>query len=168
MVGITAFGVMWLGPEHLRAHVSAREAPGAERGACLSAPREFRENCGIPEISWKSPEESAKLRSVASGVQNVRLSLKFRDSKPKRAKTAHRRRASLCRHEPIPLLRAWRSLLRPTRHAGSRWWYALLDLNPEIDDSSADPAAKAVQRRRILSHSKLSQLQIGTPGIPIF
>ena len=76
--------------------MSACEAPGAERGACLSAPREFRENCGIPEISWKSPEESAKLRSVASGVKNVRSSLKFRKSKPKRAKTAHRRSHEAC------------------------------------------------------------------------
>ena len=77
MVGITALGVMWLGPEHLSTQVSACEAPEAERGACLSAPREFRENCGIPEISWKSPEEPAKRRSVASGVQNVRSSLKI-------------------------------------------------------------------------------------------
>ena len=97
MVGITAFGVMWLGPEHLSTQVSACEAPGAERGACLSAPREFRENCGIPEISWKSPEESAKLRSVARAVQYACSGLKFRKSKRKRSKSNSPSRNSLCR-----------------------------------------------------------------------
>ena len=44
----------------------------------------------------------------------------------------------------------------------------LLGLDPEIAESSTDPAAEAVQRRTILCHSKLSQLQIVTPGTPIF